>query len=136
MSNPGNESQTPRLVALPDAEDSTSPAGITPPVRGEHDEGVPRRIFLLTLVFLALAVLAAGVQSWRASGLQGDVDRLQGEVSALSGNLAVAEQRLLDFEAEREQIRSSVARLRQDLLALEALVASDPLPDDLIEPTP
>ncbi len=128
MSTSSSESQTPRLVALPDAEDSTSPAGITPPVRGEHDEGVPRRIFLLTLGLLALAVLAFGVQSWRASGLQGDVEGLSGEVAALSGDLAVAEQRLLDFAAERDQVRNAVGRLRQDLLALEALVASEPPP--------
>jgi hypothetical protein len=133
MSSPtSSEESGARLSAVPapsealEGGSSAESAQEAAPAPPREEERVSKKLFLVVLVALLLAVMGLVVQSQRIGGFRAEIGALEGEVAGLASELAAANDRVESFAAQRQQIHRSVQLVIDDLLTLEGLVASDP----------
>jgi len=136
MSSPTGNEPGSHLAAVPEPPEAVGSEGpAEAPVEAapvaqpapEEDDRVSRPLFLLVLLGFLVCAIGFGVQSQRVGGFQAEIGVLEGEVLGLSSELERANERVMGFEAQRQQIQRSVQLIIEDILALEAVVASDPV---------
>jgi Tfp pilus assembly protein PilN len=104
---------------------SPSETGPRPTPRDEKGDRVSRTLFLLTLLGFLLCAIGVVVQSQRIDGFQAEIVALEGETANLSDALSTANRRVEGFEVQQQRVRRSVQVILDDVLALDALVASE-----------
>jgi hypothetical protein len=112
MADPSPLDARPRLVRS-SAESGEVRAGGRPAHRG---------LMWVLAGLLAFAVAAAAVQSERLDRMSERADELAARSEALQAELASALEQIRTFEAQREQVRESVADLAERVAALYEVV--------------
>ena len=113
-----SQESAPRLVAVDPAAPPRSDGG--------DDDRVARPVFLVVAALLGIAVIALLVQSMRVEGLSSQVAALEDRVGALTSEVESAGRQIEAYGMHRQLVQTAVGDLSAQVVALEALVGTEP----------